>query len=105
YVSYLFRSMSRADFFVPSAKCISWDDEKLRRFPTFPYVKYINLWCLQNFALPNSAAARHNVKIPVGFSRFCTRLAEFFAVLVEISTSTADFCGCEEWFLRYFGVL
>ena len=61
-----------------------------------------NLRCLQNFVSPNSAAARHNVKIPVGFSRFCTRLAEFFAVLVEISASTADFCGCGCRFLWVF---
>ena len=64
-----------------------------------------NLQCLQDFASPNSAAARHNVKIPVGFSRFCARLAGFSASTAEISTSTADFCGCEEWFLRLFGVL
>ena len=64
-----------------------------------------NLQCLQDFASPNSAAARHNVKIPVGFSRFCARLAEFSASTAELSASTADFCGCEEWFLRLFGVL
>ena len=61
-----------------------------------------NLQCLQDFASPNSAAARHNVKITVGFSRFCARLAEFFAVLAEKSASTADFRGCGCRFLWVF---
>ena len=70
--------------------------------PAFLIVEGENAQCLQNTASPNSASVRHNVKIPVGFSRFCARLAEFFAVLVEISASTADFCGCGYRFLWVF---
>ena len=46
---------------------------------------------LAEFCFTKFTTARPNVEIPYGFSLFCAVLAEFSAVLVENSASTADF--------------
>lgn len=58
-----------------------------------------NLWCLLNLAKQNSVLARHNVKIPVGFS--CSALAlqdflqclwKFLQALQIFVDADIDFC-------------
>ena len=77
--------MLRAEFLCSISRQYLLGWEKMEMPSDTSVAEGENLQCLQDFASPHSAAARHNVKIPVDFSRFCARLAEF-------STSTADFC-------------